>query len=849
KSDGNVGIGTTGPLSKLGVLGNLSVGGTFGAIAAPADGAIIEGKVAIGTSAAIAANTYVWLNSGSTVIPLRYQNSSTDALVTWMENTSANRAWSFGVAGSANTREPPGSFYIRDETAGGSAHDMFTIAPATGQVYMRGKVGIGTTEPAQKLDVAGTTNIRGTLQIRNSSNAGNLNIFDAGNGTASINNISNSDLSFSTARYFIFNTGNVGIGTTNPGSYKLDVNGGIIRSLVSAGGAVALQLENSAYSPSEFYTFGIDSAGLNINTRGKSGAFYFTKTGELNINGTGNTTIAGNVGIGTTSPSAMLSVGSGEAFKVTSAGAVTATSFDGAISTSSDIDLSGDLHVTGTGPHYITNGNVGIGTTSPGSKLEVAGGTDITALRVTGTATGTNWSGRIVAGGSNNVFLMGEYNTMAWLGAHNAALNAWAPFYINPDGATKLYLGGTGDVNPATLNPIVTVDNASGNVGIGTTGPSQPLHVEGKCVTGDTLLPVIRGQKGRTEQDIRELWAVTKHSQLTNVAETPKIGETRELDSAETRELFNRGKRSYHSNIAATPEISETRGVRHTGIRGVKLAGFSTRPVPNIFSTGSKDIWNGARSARSNNINEIHGISEHSHLPNYGRTPDISKTREVFTAKFGRWNEIASGFALAMTGESALPRNDKGTFPRNDMVEYVQIKDVKPGMMVYSLNEDLGIIEPHRISALLDMGIKPVFKLTTEDGRSIRTTGNHPYLTREGWRKVKELSAGEEIAASKLMTSSMGMVLDVKGYPYSNTERQSSNEHCQGHFDSPPFLGCNRRAEINNAKHVTQRTIFTNAEKGLKNSLAIPSINIALPRSAINFATKLWYFSPIRSIA
>ncbi|MBU4590562.1 MAG: hypothetical protein KKG01_06525, partial [Candidatus Omnitrophica bacterium] len=83
---------------------------------------------------------------------------------------------------------------------------------------------------------------------------------------------------------------------------------------------------------------------------------------------------------------------------------------------------------------------------------------------------------------------------------------------------------------------------------------------------------------------------------------------------------------------------------------------------------------------------------------------------------------------------------------RNDMVRYVPIKDVQPGMMAYSLNEELGIIEPHRINGLLDMGVKPVFRLTTEDGRTIRTTGNHPYLTKEGWRKVIELSAGEEIA-------------------------------------------------------------------------------------------------------
>jgi len=47
---GNVGIGTTAPLSKLGVLGNLSIGATYGSIAAPTSGLIIEGNVGFGTT-------------------------------------------------------------------------------------------------------------------------------------------------------------------------------------------------------------------------------------------------------------------------------------------------------------------------------------------------------------------------------------------------------------------------------------------------------------------------------------------------------------------------------------------------------------------------------------------------------------------------------------------------------------------------------------------------------------------------------------------------------------------------------------------------------------------------------
>ena len=87
----------------------------------------------------------------------------------------------------------------------------------------------------------------------------------------------------------------------------------------------------------------------------------------------------------------------------------------------------------------------------------------------------------------------------------------------------------------------------------------------------------------------------------------------------------------------------------------------------------------------------------------------------------------------------------------NWKLDTIPIKETEAGLLVYSLNEETGTLEPRRIMGLLKRGVQPVFKLTTASGRWIKTTGNHPYLTRTGWRKVSDLQRGEEIVISSGM--------------------------------------------------------------------------------------------------
>jgi len=48
---------------------------------------------------------------------------------------------------------------------------------------------------------------------------------------------------------------------------------------------------------------------------------------------------------------------------------------------------------------------------------------------------------------------------------------------------------------------------------------------------------------------------------------------------------------------------------------------------------------------------------------------------------------------------------------------------------------------------VMENGIKPVFRLRTSLGKTLRATGNHPLLTASGWKRLDELKEGDRIAS------------------------------------------------------------------------------------------------------
>jgi len=98
-----------------------------------------------------------------------------------------------------------------------------------------------------------------------------------------------------------------------------------------------------------------------------------------------------------------------------------------------------------------------------------------------------------------------------------------------------------------------------------------------------------------------------------------------------------------------------------------------------------------------------------------------------------------AGFAVAthcVTGDTRLRRRKK---KKNGQYTYdeVMIKDVKEGDEIQSLDEKTGKLVWSKVNKLMYMGEKEIWKITTESGKTIRTTAEHPYLVNRNSDLIK----------------------------------------------------------------------------------------------------------------
>ncbi|MCI0330622.1 MAG: hypothetical protein L0196_06670, partial [candidate division Zixibacteria bacterium] len=263
----------------------------------------------------------------------------------------------------------------------------------------------------------------------------------------------------------------VGIGTALPNNllhlYR-DANAGV---------GITIENPNAGAAAQERISFGDGTAhivvagpgggsNMTIGNNRPSGTISLRTAAQVRLSVANN----GNVGIGTTGPNKKLEV----------VGSIKGdTVFSNFLSSNSPLTLQAP---TGTTRMFINdvNGNVGIGTNAPSAKLQVnrgsgqglpgdlldeglvvnnnAASVDIASVNVIG---GTAGSGRISFGD----------NASAYAG------------YVAYSNATDAMQVGTGGLNRMHIS-------STGDVGIGTTGPSARLHVNrgsGQGLPGDLL--------------------------------------------------------------------------------------------------------------------------------------------------------------------------------------------------------------------------------------------------------------------------------------------------------------------------------------------------------------------------
>jgi hypothetical protein len=220
---GLMGLATSAPKNRLDVSGALAVGsGYAGTATAPADGAIFKGDVGIGTTAPSA--TLEIQTPNATAMRIKSTTSSLGANMYLTDSTS--NALQLSMLGSTAAALWGGGLAGEQGTIGTTGTQPLTFATNYSQrmiIDSSGKVGIGTTAPAQKLSVSGTIE----------STSGGFKFPD---GTTQTTAGAASQWTTNAGNIY-FNTGNVGIGVSSPVA-KIDVVGqAVARDFNVASGA------------------------------------------------------------------------------------------------------------------------------------------------------------------------------------------------------------------------------------------------------------------------------------------------------------------------------------------------------------------------------------------------------------------------------------------------------------------------------------------------------------------------------------------------------------------------------------------------------------------------------------
>ncbi len=524
---GNVGIGTTAPASQLAnttanTIGTDFQGGSSGSLSWAASqsgyvGQFYNGDTQSGSNGVaikingtnpsataldvskglqstagtsllmVKASGNVGIGITAPLTRLSISPSTVEPKITLWDGGSATNHYGFGISGNQLNYHVDGAGSRHVFYAGGKNGDGTELLRIQGN----GRVGIGTTAPAQLLQLGSVTYPGSALLRIGAGNGGAQRQWELGvqvdpanlnDGTGEYYDFALRDATANATRLLVeWNTGNVGIGTTAPG-WKLDVAGNLrvanasgefyINNFGGAGNTLLGTFNGAGGNGPQLRFTGVAAAGFMDIGQNTAGDFVVEGNDQPRL----TVLNAGNVGIGSTAPSQALDVNGGILARAHSAvstqgaylhwnrtngdgatwllnqkgggGAAAGIRF-GAVTTGNAVTEWG---------RFLDNGNFGIGTTAPLYTLDVATSASLIGRLSSAHVGGTWWS---------------LANTSAGAGGFHFITTGSA----NGEGPNKLLL----TRGPAGSNTgyLMTMDGNTLNVGINTPAPTSTLAVNG----------------------------------------------------------------------------------------------------------------------------------------------------------------------------------------------------------------------------------------------------------------------------------------------------------------------------------------------------------------------------------